>query len=743
MAPPTTLLLALADVRGFRVPHSHRQRLGRVVTAAKRGLVLGSRPLLDALLGPQVRFNRALAELLAHPGSDLSRAREVLLPLADPCTWQVRFPLPGPVRAAWEQVRGLVRPLMEGQHRWNLELVDWLVEAARSWPPGSAQAARIQALEAHCEVLSTAQLPRALRLALPLWREVLRAQVDFNHTCVRILRHLCGTARPHVALPSVEQYAAWWKPHEPEEIAEAAAAVQALKQQPLISLLTPAYETPDWLLRACLGSVRAQSYPHWELCLVDDGSRSLEVQRLASQAVKEDGRIRFQRLAQNSGIARATNVALALASGSYVALLDHDDELAPHALAEVARYLEAHSEVDVLFSDEDKLDGQGQRFAPYLKPALSLDLLRAVNFVCHLLVVRTALLREIGGLRPGFEGAQDHDLLLRLVERTKRVAHLPRVLYRWRAVAGSTAVEASAKPAASEAGRRAVVEHLQRLGEAAQVEQQEPGVYRVRYALRGQPRVSLVLLHGERLRWTAQRVRTLRQRTDWPDCELLLPTGTGAQEQEAWGAGAVHPVGAAQRVGVAAEANHLMQAARGEVLVLLQAGHMPAEPEWLQELAAQALRPALGVVGAHVAAGDGTVAEAGLWLDAHGRVAPAFAGLPDPSLTALGGSHWSRNLLAVSGSCLALRRTVFEQLHGFEESFTSLWSVDLCLRAVEQGLRVLSTPYARLVREAGAGALAFSGEESERLYARHTALLKGGDPFHHPCLSVARGGVEP
>lgn len=489
----------LAEVRRLEIPPSHRRGVGgRIVTFLKKQLGLGLEPLLRELLEPQVRFNVAVAALLAHPGPHLAeRAREVLLPVAEPTDWG-------------STARGLLRPLrplLQGQHRWNLELVRWLTDAGGAWPPGGALAGeRLEALEARCDVLSGVEPPRVLRPAFPLGRELLRCQVAFNHAVVRALRHLCGTARPVLVMPSAEQYAAWCRSREPEEIAAAAAAVPLLSRRPLISLITPAYETPAPVLRACIESVRAQSYPHWQLCLVDDGSRGPEVARLASDYARVDTRIRFERLEHNGGIARASNAALEMATGEYVGFLDHDDVLQPHALAEVARHLDAHPETDVLYSDEDKLDSQGRRFNPYFKPALSPDLLRAVNYICHFLVVRASLLREVGGVRTGFEGAQDHELLLRLLERTSRFAHLPKVLYHWRAMPGSTSVDASAKPAASEAGRRAVAEHLRRLGEEGEVEACAPGLYRVRYPLRDRPLLSLALLGDGERAWTEEEV---------------------------------------------------------------------------------------------------------------------------------------------------------------------------------------------------------------------------------------------
>ncbi|WP_434380192.1 glycosyltransferase family 2 protein [Melittangium boletus] len=713
-------LSQLAEVRGLDVPSSHRARLGPFITLAKRGVGQALGPVAHALLAPQVRFNTALAALLSEPGQRWAGSGWArLTPLADPTDWRTSEAV---------LLHGL-SPLLQAQHRWNLEVLRWLADAGTAWPPQEALGGeRLRALEAGCDVLAAVEGPRWLRAFRPLWREVLRRQIAFNHACVRGLRRLMGESRPELRMPSAEAYEAWWREREPADIARAAAAVASLSRRAVISLVTPTYETPAKVLRACIESVRAQSYPHWELCLVDDGSRDPEVRRIAEAYARAEPRIRFEPLARNGGIAQASNAALALATGDYVGFLDHDDELAPHALAEVALHLEAHPDTDVLYSDEDKIDLEGRRFNPYFKPDFSPDLLRSVNYFCHFLVVRASLVREVGGVHTGFEGAQDHDLILRLVERTARVAHLPRVLYHWRAMPGSTSLDSSAKPAASDAGRRAVLEHLRRLGEPAHVETQAPGVYRVRPLLAEPPLVSILLLSEEADEETEAEARALLARTDWPLLEVVLCAGAVAD-----GEPRLRRIAPAREPGLTVAANHLARAARGEVLVFLQPGYRPLDPRWLEELASQALRPDIGVVGARLVDGSGRLQGGGLWLGAGGqRVAP-FAGLPDPSLTALGGSHWTRNVLAVDGACLTVRREVFERVGGFDERLPMAGAdVAFCLRVTREGPRGLQTPHARLMwcglpRVGGAG-------RSSSAVAR--------DPFHNPNLSLdSAGGV--
>ena len=226
-----------------------------------------------------------------------------------------------------------------------------------------------------------------------------------------------------------------------------------LPAQPLVSIIVPVYNTDPRWLRAAIESVRRQAYTRWELCICDDASTSPETREVLGE-YESDPRIRIAFAAQNRGISAASNAALALARGELVALLDHDDELAPDALAEVVKHVNAHPDADVIYSDEDKLDLRGERCDPYFKPDWSPEHFLATMYTCHLMVIRRDVLADVGGFRTGYEGAQDYDLLLRIMDRTSKIHHIPRILYHWRKHAQSTASVAQAKPWALDAGRR-------------------------------------------------------------------------------------------------------------------------------------------------------------------------------------------------------------------------------------------------------------------------------------------------
>ncbi|REG26606.1 glycosyl transferase family 2 [Archangium gephyra] len=742
-------LRGLADVGLPGVPASHRHGVrGRLVTTAKQWVLGGLAPLQRELLAAQGRFNAALVEGL----EEFPRLRELplrtqLRELAEQAT---RLGL-GPGAAPVAALRLSGRQVIERQRDWNRAAIELLLEASEAWPMGTEPLlARCEALAGRADVVGEFLAGPHDRVLHPLWRELMRRQVAFNHGFVQAVRRWMGGARPMLMMPAPEVYEAWWRAREPGEMAAANAALAGLERRPTISLVTPAYETPVRMLRACIESVLAQSYGDWQLCIVDDGSPGRGVERTVREYARRDSRIVFKRMPRNEGIARTTNAALALASGELIGFLDHDDTLAPHALAEVALHLEAHPETDVLYSDEDKLDEQGRRYAPYLKPGPSPELLRALNYVCHFLVVRATLLREVGGIRPGFEGAQDHDLVLRLLERTPRFARIPRVLYHWRTHPGSTAHDASAKPAASEAGRRAVEEHLHRLGVAGTVETASPGIYRVRYAVPDTPRLS-VLLAGPGAPAEAE-LRTLLSRIDWPDWELIAvcePDSARALEALAATEPRLRLCSPQGAHGLAARCNRAAREATGALLLFLEPGLEPAGSGWLEELASQALRPDVGVVGGTVLRNDAHLECAGFFLEPSGHVAPAFAGLPDPALTAFGGTHWPRNLLAVSGACLMVRRELFVEHGGFDEGFSEAGAdADFCLRVYRTGRHILGTPHARLVRHVGGGFTPLPEQDRDRLRARAAELLVTGDPFFNPNAEgvlpgMSREGMRP
>ncbi len=458
------------------------------------------------------------------------------------------------------------------------------------------------------------------------------------------------------------------------------AHIDRLGRKPLISVVMPAYETPEPLLRAAIGSVRAQLYPHWELCVADDASPSATVAQVLRDAAFAEPRIKWMRRESNGHIAAATNSAMSLASGEFVALMDHDDLLPEQALYEVAVDLDAHPETDLLYTDEDRIGPDGNRHSPYFKTDWNPDLLLGQNAVCHLGVYRRALLEKIGGLRSGFEGSQDYDLTLRVAAATKsaRIRHVPAILYHWRERDQSSSFSQAQLEGCVEAARRAIADHLDSNGEGAASGEVLPAPAapvwsRVRWPLPDPaPRASLIVPTRDRADLLARCAAGLLLRTDYPDLELLIADNDSVESATL---ALFDRLRADTRVRVlplpgpfnfSALNNAAVRQASGQVLVLINNDIDVIDGGWLREMVSQAMRPAIGAVGAKLLYADDTVQHGGVLLGmGHFDGGPGVAGhvglgASRDDVGYFGSLALTRDFSSVTGACLALRREVLE-----------------------------------------------------------------------------------
>jgi len=481
-----------------------------------------------------------------------------------------------------------------------------------------------------------------------------------------------------------------------------AQEIAGWRHAPTISVVMPAYETPERLLRRAIESVRAQVYPHWELCIADDASPSPDLWRLLEKYRDADPRIHIVRRRANGHISAATNSALALASGDYVALMDHDDVLSEDALYEIARAILAHPQAALLYSDEDKIDAEGRRSEPYFKPAFNYELLLQQNLVSHLGVYRRDVLLALGGLRSAFDGSQDHDLALRVYERegAEAIVHVPGVLYHWRQNEGDKSFSESQAAKCADAARRAVEEHLARTGQPARVIPRTdiPGWLRIqRLPPSPAPPVSLILAGADA---AASRIR---------EATAYRPLSAGAAD--------------------------------GEILVFMDGDLAPQHADWLGELVAHAVRPQVGAVGAKILDAWGRLEDAGLILGGGGAIAgPLFAMASGREHGLWGHLALIRDVSAVSGACLAVRRGVLDEVGGLDAGLPgSLAALDLCLRLRRAGYDVVWNPQAELRRTR----LRASGPADRKAFAAGQALLRQRwgaaltrDPFYNPNLDL-------
>ena len=525
-------------------------------------------------------------------------------------------------------------------------------------------------------------------------------------------------------------------------------------RQPVVSFITPVYNTPEPYLRAMIDSVIAQAYPRWELCLADDASTEPHVRTILEEYRARDPRIKIAWRAKNGHISAASNTALELATGEFVALLDHDDAITPDALYWVVKELNDHREAALLYSDEDKLDFGGQRAMPYFKCDWNYDLFLSHNLITHLGVYRTDIVRELGGFREGFEGAQDYDLALRFIERISpvQIRHIPRVLYHWRMLRGSTAVGAGEKDYAAGRARQAIEEHLARIGAAATAQTiPEMAVQRVRYAIANPaPLASIIIPTRNAEKLVRQCIDSIRAKTTYAPYEIVL-VDNGSDDKAAIAYFRTLEQEKVIRLltdplpfNFSRINNAAAREARGDYLVFLNNDIEVITPEWLTELVSHAQRPEIGAVGAKLWYPDDTIQHAGLVLVA------GLAGHAHHKKKRGDHGYFSRasliqSLSAVTAACLCVRREVFEKVGGFDEGMAVAFNdVELCLRIQAAGYRNLYTPYAELYHHESASRGYEDTPEKMRRFQKEADLLRErwlpvlmNDPYYSPNLTLS------
>ena len=560
---------------------------------------------------------------------------------------------------------------------------------------------------------------------------------------------------------SAAEYRRWITEHEalsPSERYAASAHLDRMSHRPLISVVMPAYATPEPFLRAAVESVRAQLYPNWELCIADDASPGEDLWRALADYAERDGCIKVIRRKENGHICAATNSALALASGEFVALMDHDDLLAEHALYEVAAAIERRPDADLIYSDEDKIDGRGRRFEPHFKTGWNAELMLGQNMVSHLAVFRRELLIKVGGLQVGFEGAQDLDLVLRASAQTspERIVHIPQVLYHWRQQAGVESFSECQMERCAAAARRAVEEHLKRTGqEAAQVENlpATPGWLQVRRGLPSPaPLVSVIVPTRDRPDLLSRCAQGLLQATSYGPLELLIVdngstlAATQALFETLRADARVRILPAPGPFNFSALNNQAAGVARGEILVLLNDDISVRDPDWLGQMVGQAVRPNVGAVGAKLLYPGGRVQHGGVVVGMGPR--PTVAGHEGLGMAAddpgyHGRLAMARYVSAVTGACLALRREVFEEVGGLDERGLSVAfnDVDLCLKIRAHGYDIVWTPLATLNHEESASRGSDKTSAAKPRFLAQVGVMRArwgdvldADPFANPNL---------
>lgn len=539
------------------------------------------------------------------------------------------------------------------------------------------------------------------------------------------------------------------------------ATLFQLKQQaaamsggPRVSVIMPTYNANLEWLGAAIRSVQDQLYPHWELCIADDASTDPEVRPYLEKAAAGDGRIKVCFRDTNGHISAATNSALTLATGDWITFLDHDDLLPAHALLYMVKAIARHPDARMLYSDEDKIDDHGKRYDPYFKTDWNPDLFYSHNLVTHLAFYRADLIQETGGLRDAYAGAQDYDLVLRVIEKIRpdQIVHVPFILYHWRAHAGSTATaDLNIKPYAMLAGERALNDHFRRIGANAKAQFVGHG-FRVRHRLpKPAPKVSIIIPTRNAVELVRLCVESIREKSTYKNYEIIL-MDNGSDDPQAlayfaelaqtdnfrvirddspFSYSAINNLGASQ--------------ATGEVLCFLNNDIEVIAHDWLEELVSQACRPGIGAVGAKLLYPNTTIQHAGVVLGIGGWAGHAHKGFSLYAHGYVGRASLASNFSAVTGACMAVQKKHFDQVGGFDEVHLKVAcnDVDLCLKFIEAGLRNLFTPHALLFHhESATRGYEDTPEKKARFQSEVAHMWKrwpqmmSNDPAYSPYLSL-------
>lgn len=522
---------------------------------------------------------------------------------------------------------------------------------------------------------------------------------------------------------------------------------------PVFSIAVPLFQTKEAYLRELIQSVEQQTYTNWELCFADGTGTDSPLKKIVSEYQKKGLNIRYEILKENQGISQNTNAAIQMAAGEYIVLADHDDILAENALYECAKALNSDREIDVLYSDEDKVDMAGRKyFDPNFKPDLNMDLLCSMNYICHLFVVKKSVIDKVGMLRSEFDGAQDHDFILRCVEAAQRVYHIPKVLYHWRCHINSTAANPESKLYAFEAGRKAVEEHYKRMGIPAKVEHSSfYGMFRTKYCWQEQPLISIIIPNKDHIADLKKCMDSIEQKSVYRNFEFIIVENNSTEEktfqyyEELKQRKNVQVVYYKGGFNFSKINNFGEQYANGEYLLLLNNDTEIINPECLGEMLGYCMREDVGIVGAKLCYQDDTIQHAGVVIGFGGMAGHAFIESSRFDIGYMGRIICAQDYSAVTAACMMTKKSVFEAVGGLTEALEVAFNdIDYCLKVRELGKMVVYNPYAELYHyESKSRGMEDTPEKVERFNSevakfceRWEEILRKGDPYYNPNLTL-------
>lgn len=519
-----------------------------------------------------------------------------------------------------------------------------------------------------------------------------------------------GALRQKIFYEGINHYKYWVKSYDMLSIQDKKKIrihLQELKYQPLITIIMPVYNTPEKWLREAIESVINQIYTNWELCIADDASTHSHIKQVLDEYKQKESRIKVIFRKENGHISNASNSALEICTGEFVGLMDHDDKLAEHALYMMVNELNNYPDSDLIYSDEDKIDENNERFDPYFKPDWNPELFNVQNYISHFCLYRNSILRKVNGLRIGFEGAQDWDLTMRVSEMipASHIRHIPFILYHWRAIQGSTAKSQGEKEYVVNAQRNTIKSHFERMGKNVDIFQTKQGYWRIKYEIPNpMPLVSIIIPTKNQLMLLSQCIKSIMEKTLYPKYEIIIINNQSdipdvldfyneLKENKN-----IKVIEYNHSFNFSAINNFGVKFTKGEIIVFLNDDIEVISPDWLNELVTHSVRSEVGAVGAKLYYPNNQIQHAGVVLGLGGVAGHAYLNMPRTYPGQMSRALLTQNYSAVTAACLAIRKEIFIKVGGFNEENLRIAfnDIDFCIRVLNAGYQNIWTPYAEL-----------------------------------------------
>jgi len=553
-----------------------------------------------------------------------------------------------------------------------------------------------------------------------------------------------------------EQYKIWLNKNKltPDRMKKQIKEINNFDYKPKISIIMPVYNVEDEYLREAIDSVSFQTYPNWELCIADDASTKAHIQKVLNEYKEKDKRIKVVFRKENGHISRSSNSALELATGEFIGLLDNDDIIHPQALYQVVKSLNKNKKLDLIYSDEDKLELDGRRTHPFFKPDWAPDMFLSANYICHFTVIRKKLIDEVKGFRVGYEGSQDYDLFLQVTEKTENIHHIPDILYSWRKIPGSTAVNYDTKSYAHESSMKALKDVIKRRKLNAEVEKGiMPGMFRVKYKIKNNPLVSIIIPTKDKVNYLKRCIKSILKKSTYKNFEILI-VDTESKEaktkryyKKLKKFKKVRLLNWSKKFNYSAVNNFGARKAKGKYLLFLNNDTEVISSDWIESMLEHAQRSKIGAVGAKLLYPNDRVQHAGIILGFGGVAGHAMKYFKDTKLGLPYPKDIIRNYAAVTAACMMISKKKFFEVKGLDEKFRIAFNdVDFCLKLYDKGYLNLYTPYAKLYHyesisvgkpnEGTRDMLEFH-RETKKMQDKWGDLIKK-DPYYNPNLTLEK-----